>query len=53
VKEMQPEKSAAAINSMDREHVDHFKRNAVKAAAELNWEAESPQLIAAYDRALR
>ena len=53
VKEMQPEKIAVAINSMDREHVDHFKRNAVKAAAELNWEAESPQLIAAYDRALR
>jgi len=53
VKEMQPEKIAVAINSMDREHVDHFKRNAVKAAAELNWEAESPRLIAAYDRALR
>jgi glycosyltransferase involved in cell wall biosynthesis len=53
VEGMEPEKIAAAINSPDRARVDEFKRNAVKAAAELNWEAESPQLIAAYDRALR
>jgi glycosyltransferase involved in cell wall biosynthesis len=51
VEGMKPEKIAAAINSLDRARLDQFKRNAVKAAAELNWEAESPQLIAAYDRA--
>ncbi len=50
---MEPEKIAEAINSLDPVRVDQFKRNAVNAATELNWEAESPQLIAAYDRASR
>jgi hypothetical protein len=49
---MEPEKIAAAINSLDRERIDLFKRNALKAAAELNWEAESPRMVAAYARAL-
>jgi glycosyltransferase involved in cell wall biosynthesis len=50
VEGMEPESIAAAINSLDRERIDQFKRNAVKAAAELNWEAESPRMVAAYDR---
>ncbi|HEY8276702.1 MAG TPA: glycosyltransferase [Methyloceanibacter sp.] len=52
VEGMEPEKIAAAINSLDRERIDLFKRNALKAAAELNWEAESPRMVAAYARAL-
>jgi glycogen(starch) synthase len=40
---------AAAINSMDREGIDAFKRNSLKAALELNWENESQKMIKAYD----
>jgi glycosyltransferase involved in cell wall biosynthesis len=53
VEGMEPRMIAAAINSIDPARVDRFKRNSIKAATNLNWEMESRQLIAAYDRALR
>jgi glycosyltransferase involved in cell wall biosynthesis len=40
---------ATAINSMDREGIDVFKRNSLTAALELNWENESRKMIKAYD----
>jgi glycosyltransferase involved in cell wall biosynthesis len=40
---------ATAINSMDREGIDVFKRNSLNAALELNWENESWKMINAYD----
>lgn len=36
---------AAAVNSLSRESIDRFKRNALAAARELNWERESAALV--------
>lgn len=49
---VEPAAIAAAINALDPERIDRFKRNALAAARELCWERESERLIAAYDAAL-
>jgi hypothetical protein len=35
-----PEAIAVAVNKLDRRAIDAYKRNALEAAKELNWEAE-------------
>lgn len=41
---MTPESIAAAINRLDRERIDRFKQNALRAARDLNWDAEGRKL---------
>jgi glycosyltransferase involved in cell wall biosynthesis len=43
-----PRSIAAAVNALDRERIDRYKRNALAAARELCWEQESRRLVAAY-----
>jgi glycosyltransferase involved in cell wall biosynthesis len=43
-----PASIAAAINGLDRERIDAYKRNALAAASELCWELESKRLVSAY-----
>jgi glycogen(starch) synthase len=42
-----PEIIAAAINELSREKIDQYKRNALVAAKELCWEAESVNFVSA------
>lgn len=49
VSDFSPEEVAAQINSMSREDIDRYKRNSLKAAAELCWEKESAQLLSEYN----
>lgn len=49
---VEPVAIAAAINALDPDRIDRFKRNALAAANELCWERESERLVAAYDGAL-
>mgnify|MGYP001473561634 CR=1 FL=1 len=42
---------AAAVNALDPDRIDQFKRNALAAARELCWERESQRLCAAYTAA--
>jgi hypothetical protein len=42
-----PDLIAAAINAFSREKIDQFKKNSLRAAKELCWEAESTNLISA------
>lgn len=44
---------AAAINSLDRETIDAFKRASITTGEQLNWEAERAQLLQAYREAMR
>jgi glycosyltransferase involved in cell wall biosynthesis len=44
---------ATAINGLDRQRIDYYKRNALIAARELCWERESERLINAYSGLLR
>lgn len=37
-----------AVNSLDRDSIDRYKRNALKAACHLCWEAEAERMLAAY-----
>jgi glycosyltransferase involved in cell wall biosynthesis len=48
VEGMEPMEIAAAINSLNSARVDYFKRNALRAAQRLNWEAEARKLVLAY-----
>jgi len=43
---------AAAINSLDRNSIDVYKRNALAVAPVLSWEAEGCRLVAACRRAV-
>jgi glycogen synthase len=49
---VEPKAIAAAINALDPDRIDRFKRNALAAARELCWERESQRLVAAYAAAL-
>jgi glycosyltransferase involved in cell wall biosynthesis len=40
---------AAAINSLDRESIDTFKRHSITAAQQLNWEHEQRLMLSLYD----
>jgi glycosyltransferase involved in cell wall biosynthesis len=46
---IEPEAIAAAVNTLDPERIDRYKRNALAAARELCWEQESERLLAPYD----
>jgi hypothetical protein len=48
----EPASIAAAVNELDRASIDRFKRNALKAACDLNWETEGRKFLALCDRAL-
>jgi glycosyltransferase involved in cell wall biosynthesis len=48
-----PAAIAVAINSLDRDRIDDYKRNALIAARELCWERESEKLLASYAACLR
>ena len=45
---VEPNAIAAAVNALDPDRIDRFKRNALRAARELCWERESERLVAAY-----
>jgi glycogen synthase len=45
-----PQAIAEAINSLDRDRVDHFKRRSLDAARTLNWETEKDVMLRLYDR---
>ncbi len=45
---VEPAAIAAAINGLDRERIDAYKRNALAAARELCWEREFKRLVSAY-----
>jgi glycosyltransferase involved in cell wall biosynthesis len=47
-----PEAIAVAINQMNRVAIDTYKRNALTAAQEFNWENEGQLLVKACDRAV-
>jgi glycosyltransferase involved in cell wall biosynthesis len=46
IRGMEPAAIAAAVNALDRSRIDGYKRNALAAAKELNWEAEGIKLVA-------
>lgn len=48
-----PRDIASCINRLDRSAIDRFKANALRAARELNWEAEGSKLVAACEASLR
>ena len=48
IRAVNPRAIAKAINSLDREAISRYKRNALAAARELNWERESQKMIEAY-----
>jgi glycosyltransferase involved in cell wall biosynthesis len=48
-----PRAIADAVNRFDAAGVDRFKQNCLQAANQLNWQAESKLLLAAYVSALR
>lgn len=45
---LDPQLIAKAINELDRERIDGYKRNALAAAEQLCWERESARMVAAY-----
>jgi glycosyltransferase involved in cell wall biosynthesis len=45
---VEPQAIAAAINSFDRTAIAAYKRNALAAAQELNWERESEKMVDRY-----
>jgi len=49
---VEPHAIAAAINSLDRNSIALYKRNALVAAQELNWERESQRMVAQYSTVL-
>jgi glycosyltransferase involved in cell wall biosynthesis len=49
---VEPKAIAVAINALDPDRIDRFKRNALAAARELCWERESERLVGAYSAAL-
>lgn len=49
---LSPEAIAQAIHRLDRAAIDRFKRNALVAARELNWEVEGARLVAMAEAAV-
>jgi glycosyltransferase involved in cell wall biosynthesis len=47
-----PQAIAAGINCLDRSTIDKYKRNALAAARELNWENEGRRLLEACEHAI-
>ena len=45
-----PESIAAALNSLDRDAIDRFKRNSLEGARVLDWAREQEVMLALYDR---
>ncbi len=41
----EPSAIAAALNGFDRDMIDQYKRQSLKAARELNWQSESVKLV--------
>lgn len=52
MKSVGPEDIASAINSLDRETIDRYKRNSIAAAEHLCWEAEQEKLLRACNRVI-
>jgi glycosyltransferase involved in cell wall biosynthesis len=52
VPQAEPAAIANAINGLDRSRIDEYKRHALAAARELNWERESAKLLTVVDHAL-
>jgi glycosyltransferase involved in cell wall biosynthesis len=50
VPDTRAESIAAALNGLDREVVDRFKRNSLAAARVLDWNHEKEVMVALYDR---
>jgi glycosyltransferase involved in cell wall biosynthesis len=48
-----PEAVAAAVNRLNRTTIDLYKRNALSAAQEFNWEREGSALLRACERAAK
>ncbi len=46
----QPEVIAKAVNSMDREAIDRYKRNSLEAARILDWDREKDVMLGLYNR---
>ena len=46
---LEPEQIAAAINGLNRDEIDVFKKNSLEAARTLNWENESQVMIDNYN----
>lgn len=46
VPDLSPAAIATQLNSLDRNMIDRYKRNALAAARQLNWEKESEKLLA-------
>lgn len=44
-----PDTIAATVNALTPASIEGYKRNALRAAQELNWDCESRKLISAYD----
>ena len=45
---IEPAAIAVAVNGLDRDRIDAFKRNSLRAARELCWEKEAERMIEAY-----
>ncbi|MFO0773157.1 MAG: glycosyltransferase [Nitrospiraceae bacterium] len=45
-----PEVIAATVNALTPTTIEAYKRNALQAAHELNWDRESQKLLSAYDK---
>lgn len=53
VPEFEEKAIADAINSLDRKRIDAMKRNAIAAAAELNWDSEQHEMLSLYEELFR
>jgi glycosyltransferase involved in cell wall biosynthesis len=49
VPDASPDAISAAINSLDRESIDRYKRNSLEAARVLDWELEKEVMLGLYD----
>ena len=47
---LEPKKIANAINGLDRDKIDAFKRNSLEAARTLNWKNESQVMVDNYNK---
>lgn len=50
VADTSPEAIASALNPLTSARLDEMRRASLEAAKRLNWEAEAPPVLAAYDR---